>query len=106
MWLTSSDDISDTLVDPSLVSVRGVTTTEKRAVKSPENAGSKEKQKKKHSTPVKKSSNDAKLETIEQKWSECFSCLEGFLLSKSLEKLELTFQTLKMPTKTPPASGY
>ena len=39
-----------------------------------------------------------------QKWSEYFSRLEAFLLPKSLEKSELTFQTVKRPAKTTPAS--
>ena len=83
-----------TLVDPSLVSVIGVATANKMAGKSPERAGSKAKSKKKHSTPVKKSSTHAKLETVDQKWSERFSCLEAFLLLKCLDKsnLEQTFQ--------------
>ena len=43
---------------------------------------------------------------MDQKWAECFSRLEAFLLSKSLEKPspEPTFQTVKMPVRTPPAS--
>ena len=91
-----SEDASDTLVDPSLVSVIGVATTDKKAVKSPERASSREKSKKKHSP--KKSSTDVKLEAFDQKSFDPFSHLEAFLLSKSLEKpsLEPTFQTMKM----------
>ena len=88
-----------------MVSVIEVATSDKKAVKSPETAGNIEKQKKKHSTPVKKSLTDAKLEVMDQKWSEPFSRLEAFLLSKSLEKSEPTFQAVKMPVKTPPASA-
>ena len=36
---------------------------------------------------------------------ERFSRLEAFFLSKSLEGSEPTFQTVKMPTKAPPASA-
>ena len=42
---------------------------------------------------------------MDQKWSELFSHLEAFLVSKFLEKSEPTFQTVKMPAKTPPASA-
>ena len=38
----NSDDVSDTLVDPSFVSVIGVDTTEKKVLKSSETAGSRE----------------------------------------------------------------
>ena len=100
----SSENVTETLLDPSLVSVVGVASTESRAVESLENT-SKEKQKKKHSTPVKKCTNDAKLQAMDQKWSKHFSCLEAFLLSKSLGKSELTFQTVNIPAKTPPASA-
>ena len=57
--------MSETLVDPSLVSVVGVVSTDLKAMKSPQNA-TKDKQKK-HSTPVKKSSStDLKLEAMDQ----------------------------------------
>ena len=82
----------------------GVASSDKKAVKSPETA-TKEKQKKKHSTPVKKSTTDAKLEAMDQKWSKRFSSLEAFMLSKSLEMSDQTFQTMKMPVNTPPAHG-
>ena len=80
----------------------GVASSDKKAVKSPETV-TKEKQKKKHSTSVKKSTTDAKLEAMDQKWSKCFCSLEAFMLSKSLERSDQTFQTMKMPVKTPPA---
>ena len=51
-------------MDPSLVTVEGVASTNKKAVKSPETAT--KAQKKKHSTPVKKSTTDAKLEAMDQ----------------------------------------
>ena len=77
--------------------------------KSPEKAGKKDKGKKKHFTPVKSTKllTDSKLEDLNQKWSEHFSRLEVFLISKSLEKpsQEPTFQTVKMPVKRPPASA-
>ena len=92
-------------MDPSLVSVVGVVSTETKAVQSPETSNNKEKQKKRHSTPVTKSSTDAKLEVSDQKWFERFSRLEAFMLSKSQEKSEPTFQTVKMPAKTSPASA-
>ena len=74
----NSDNVLETLVDPNLVSVIGIASTDKKAVKSPETTAKKEKQKKKHSTPVKKSSTDATLEAMDQKWLECFSRLEAF----------------------------
>ena len=40
---------------------------------------------------------------MDQKWSERFSRLETFFLSKSLDGLERTFQTVKMPATSPPA---
>ena len=57
----SAENVVETLVDPSLVTVVRVASTDKKAVKSPDTA-TKDKQKKKHSTPVKKSTTDAKLE--------------------------------------------
>ena len=93
-----------TLVGPSLVTVVGVTSTDRKAMKSPVTA-SKDKQKKKHSTLVKKSTTDAKLEAVDQRWSERFSCLEALFLSKSMEKSDSTFQTVKMPAKSPPAGA-
>ena len=59
--------MSETLADPSLVSVVGVVSTDPKAMKSPQTA-TKNKSKKKHSTPVKKStSTDARLEAMDQK---------------------------------------
>ena len=52
----SAENVSETLVDPSLVSVVGVVSTGTKAMKSPPKS-TKDKQKKKHSTPVKKSSS-------------------------------------------------
>ena len=72
-------------------------------MKSPQ---TKDKSKKKHSTPAKKStSTDARLEAMDQKWSEGFSCLGALFLSKSMEKSDPTFQTLKMSAKSPPAGA-
>ena len=100
----STENVSETLVDPSLVSMVGVASTENKAMKSPETT-TKDKQKKKHCTPVKKSTIDAKFASMDQKWSERFSGLEALFLSKSMEKSDLTFQTEKMPAKTPPAGA-
>ena len=96
--------MSETLVDPSLVSVVGVASTDSKAMKSPVTA-TKDKQKKKQFTPVKKSTTDAKLEAMDQRWSECFSRLEALFLSKSMEKSDPAFQTVKMPVKSPPAGA-
>ena len=101
----NSDNSTETLVDPALVSVVGVIPSDKKSVKSPEPAINKEKSKKKHSTPSKKVSTDEKLEAMDQRWSERFSRLEAFFVSKSLEGSHPTFQTIKMPTKTPPAGA-
>ena len=103
------EDESSTLVGPSLISVIGVAKDSKKSQKLLEKAGINVKGKKKHSSPVKstKSSTDSKLEAIDHKWSERFRRLEALLISKSLQKpsQELTFQTVKMPTKIPPASA-
>ena len=101
----NSDNSTETLVDPALVSVVGVVPSDKKSVKSPEPVINKEKSKKKHSTPSKKASTDEKLEAMDQRWSERFSRLEAFFVSKSLEGSHPTFQTIKMPTKTPPAGA-
>ena len=99
----SAENVSETLVDPSVVSVVGVVSIDPKAMKPPQTA-TKDKGKKKHSTPVKKSTSaDAWLEAMDQKWSERFSRLEALFLSKSMEKSDLTFQTLKVPAKSPPA---
>ena len=42
---------------------------------------------------------------MDQKWSKRFSHLKALFLSKSMEKLDPTFQTLKMPAKSPPAGA-
>ena len=84
----SAENVSETLGDPSLVSVVGVVSADPKAMKSPQ--------------PVKNStSTDASLEAMDQKWSECFSRLEALFLSKSMEKSDPTFQTLKMPAIRP-----
>ena len=100
----SAENVSDTLVHPRLVSVVGVASGESKAMKSPDTA-TKDKQKNKHSTPVKKSTTDAKLQAMDQRWSERFSRLEALFLSKSMEKSNPTFQTVKMPAKSPPAGA-
>ena len=73
-------------------------------MKSPDTA-TKDKQKKKHYTPVKKSTTDAKLEAMDQRWCEHFSRLEVLFLSKSMEKSDPTFQTVEMPAKSPPVGA-
>ena len=98
----SAENVSETLVDPRLVSVVGVVSTDPKAMQSPQTA-TKDKSKNKHSTPVKKStSTDARLEAMDQKWSERFGRL---FLSKSMEKSDPTFQTLKMAAKSPLVVG-
>ena len=67
----STENVVESLVNAGLVTVVGVAYTDKKAVKSPETV-TKDKQKN-HSTPVKKFLTDAKLEAMDQKWSECFS---------------------------------
>ena len=42
---------------------------------------------------------------MDQKWSERFSHFEAFMLSKSLERSDLIFQTVKMPAKNPPTGA-
>ena len=68
----NSDNVMETLVDPALVSVLSVAPSDKKTVKSPEPTPSKEKSKKKHSTPFRKASTDDKLESMGQKWSGTF----------------------------------
>ena len=101
----NSDNVTETLVDPALVSVVGVVPSDTKSVKSPQPAPGKDKSKKKHSTPSRKAFTDDKLEAMDLKWSEHFSRLEAFFLSKSLEGSQPTFQTVKMPAKVPPASA-
>ena len=49
--------------------------------------------KKKHSIPFKKStSTDTRLEAIDQKWSECFSCLEVLFFFKVYGKVRSDFE--------------
>ena len=103
-WLTRAENVSEILVDPSLVSVVGVASTDSKPMKSPE-TDTKDKQKKKHSTLVKKFTTDAKAEAMDQRWSERFSRLEALFLSKSMEKSDPTFQTVKMLAQSPPASA-
>ena len=63
----SAENVSETLVDSRLVSVVGFVSTDGTAMKSPQTSA-KAKQKKKHSTAVKKSSStDAKLEVMDQR---------------------------------------
>ena len=92
----NGENVSETLVNPSLVSAVGIASTDSKAMKSPETA-TKDKQKKKHSTAVKKSTTDPKLEAMHQRWSERFSHLEVLFLAKCIEKSDLTFHTVKMP---------
>ena len=73
-------------------------------MKSPETI-TKDKQKRKHSAPVKKYTTDAKLEAMDQRWSERFSRLRALFLSKSVVKSDPTFQTVKMAAKTPPTGA-
>ena len=82
-----AENVSETLLDPSLVSVVEVASTERKALKSPDTP-TKDKQKKKHSTPVKKSTTDDKLEAMDQRWSEHFSRLEA-LFCPSLWKSQI-----------------
>ena len=49
----SAENVSETLVDPSVVSVVGVVSTDPEAMNSPQ-TGTKDKSKKKHSTPLKR----------------------------------------------------
>ena len=58
----------------------------------------------KSSTPKPhKSSADARIEELDQKWSDRFNRLEALLLVKTLDKPEPTFGTVKItPTTSPP----
>ena len=42
---------------------------------------------------------------MDQRWFEHFSCLEALFLAKSLEKSDLTFQTVQISAKSPPAGA-
>ena len=59
--------------------------------------------KKRHSSPAKSSkvSADSKLEAMDLKWSERFSCLEAMLLSKSFSQPEPSFQPVKITPMKP-----
>ena len=53
-----------------------------------------------------KSSQDSRIDQLDQKWSERFNRLEALLLARSLEQPELTFSTVKVtPTHSPPHSS-
>ena len=65
----SSENVVKIIVDPSLVTVVGVTSTAKKAVKSPE--------KTKHSTPVMKSTTDGPNISVVLKRSCCQSLWKG-----------------------------
>ena len=120
---TPKQDVSSSLIDPSSVTVVGV-VDDQGIVKSP---GSSSEKKKKASVdkpnphtskepsadkPSKslskshKSSQDAKIDQLDQKWAERFNRLEALLLAKSLEQPEPTFSTVKVtPTHSPPHSS-
>ena len=120
---TPKQDASSSLIDPSSVTVVGV-VDDQGIVKSP---GSSSEKKKKASVdqpnphtskepsadkPFKslskshKSSQDSKIDQLDQKWSERFNRLEALLLAKSLEQPEPTFSTVKVtPTHSSPHSS-
>ena len=120
---TPKQDASSSLIDPSSVTVLGV-VDDQGIVKSP--GSSSEKKKKTSVDKVKpqtskdssadkpskslskshKSSQDSRIDQLDQKWSECFNRLEALLLAKSLEQREPTFSTVKVtPTHSPPHSS-
>ena len=107
---TPKQDVSSSLIDPSSVTVVGV-MDDQGIVKSP---GSSSEKKKKASVdkpnphtykepsadkPSKslskshKSSQDSKIDQLDQKWSEHFNRLEALLLAKSLEQPEPTLES-------------
>ena len=64
---------------------------------------SKEKPVKSPTSNPHRSSADARIEELDQKWSDRFNRLEALLLAKTLDKLEPTFGTAKVtPTTSPP----
>ena len=120
------DTLSPSLVDLALVSVVGVVDGQS-TVKSPSLSALAEKRKKvekeKASTsksvkptdkPAKsssesrpaKASTNARIDELDQKWSDRFNLLDVLLLAKTLDRpQELTFQTIKVATThSPPAS--
>ena len=121
------DSDSSSLIDPSSVTVVGA-VDDQGILQSPGSSSSTENKKKKpnptekskghtskHSKtgsekPAKspsiksyRSSADARIDELDQKWSDRFNRLEALLLSKTLDRPEPTFATVKMtPTHSPP----
>ena len=124
------DSDSSSLIDPSSVTVVGA-VDDQGILQSPGSSSSTEKKKKKpnptekikghtskHSKtdsekPAKspsvkshRSSADARIEDLDQKWSDRFNRLEALLLSKTLDRPEPTFTTVKMtPAHSPPVGA-
>ena len=121
---TPKQDTSSSLIDPSTVTVVG-TVDDQGIVKSP--GSSSEKKKKPNIDQVKpqsskepkadkpskslsskthRSSQDTRIDELDQKWSERFNRLEALLLAKSLDQPEPAFTTVKVtPTHSPPHSS-
>ena len=116
-----------TLVEPSSVTVVGVASNIQQASSAPakinkkrENSVESDKSTKsrKGGMSVSKGSGkkslaknpklttDNKLEQLDQKWFERFSCLETMLLSKTFNQPEPVFQSVVGPTTKPPPAGF
>ena len=119
---TPKQDSSSSLIDPSTVTVVGEVDDhgivkspgsssdkkKKQNVDKPKPQTSKESKADKPSKSLKphRSSQDSRIEQLDQKWSERFNRLEALLLAKSLDQPELAFTTVKVtPTHSPPHSS-
>ena len=119
---TPKQDSSSSLIDPSTVTVVGAVDDhgivkspgsssdkkKKQNVDKPKPQTSKESKADKPSKSLKphRSSQDSRIEQLDQKWSERFNRLEALLLAKSLDQPEPAFTTVKVaPTHSPPHSS-
>ena len=117
------DSDSFSLIDPSSVTVVGA-VDDQGMLQSPGSSSSSDK-KKKEKKPTDKpkvhkssdkscksvdskpsrSSADARIDELDQKWSDRFNRLEALLLSRTLDKPEPTFQAPKMTSTHSPSAG-
>ena len=120
------DSDSSSLIDPSSVTSVGAVDAQ-GVVQSPGLSSGPDKKNKKPNPSDKKSSEhksgseksskspvpqshrssaDARIDELDQKWCDRFNRLEALLLAKTLDKPELTFATVKVtPTHSPPVGA-
>ena len=118
---TPKQDSSSSLIDTSTVTVVGAVDDhgivkspgsssdkkKKQNVDKPKPQTSKDSKADKPSKSLKphRSSQDSRIEQLDQKWSERFNRLETLLLAKSLDQPEPAFTVKVTPTHSPPHSS-